>query len=162
MKRRTFKAKGYTIFWLLLGAALLVLMAFAYGVGSSAPEVAQVIADAQHRSPNQFDMVIESRQTNPPEARSGTALPIWIIILFFGVLSVFALWQGANLLGRADRLARGIKQNRSRPLPPSPWQIQPDARRPLPGRPLEPLPPLLTAPEDEDDDQNAIDDIGWA
>lgn len=79
MKRRPIKARGYTTFWLLLDAVLLVSMAFAYGIGSNTPEMAQVIADAQHRPPNQFDMVMEDRETHPPEARTATALPGWYL-----------------------------------------------------------------------------------
>lgn len=164
--RRKRRKPGNRAGVLLFVLVLSVAAAFAFGTGQS---IGDAISSQDHHV-SQFEMVMKSRQTNPPEARDGNALPTWSIILGFIVAAVFILWQGSNLLESANKLARGLKRKKRNQRSPAPssWQIEPNPTTSLyaPERPLTAVPPLLEAPRERrstsGNGSDSIEDIGWA
>jgi hypothetical protein len=164
-KRRSSRNRaGFLLFVLVLSIAA----AFAFGTGQS---IGDAIIASQDHHVSQFEMVMESRQMNPPESRNGNTLPTWSIILGFIVAAVFILRQGSNLLESANKLARSLKRKKreQRSVTPSPWRVEPNPTPslPAPGRPLTAVSPLLEAPRERNatsgnGSNDSIDDVGWA
>ena len=161
-KRRSGNRMAVLLFLIILSTAI----AFAFGAGQG---IGGSITTLQSRDISQFDMVMKSRQTNPPEAKNGNALPTWSIILGFVVAIVFVLWQGSGLLESANKLTRSLKRKKrdQRSIAPSPWRVEPNPTIPAPGRPLTAVSPLLEAPRgsssaSSNGNSDSIDDVGWA
>jgi hypothetical protein len=152
--------------WLLAGMMLLALLAaLAYGVGARAPEVAQIIVDAQRQPPGRFQIIMESRKNNPPPiTRSPSALPFWSILALLGLVTAVLLWQASRFLDGVGRAMRRARKGRSTPRPAARPTID---HPPALSRPIEPIRPLLPAPAERSESNgqrpsDSIDDVGWA